>query len=113
MDQELIAYLGERFRDVNQRMDSRFEQMDSRFEGLELRIGRVEDSIREARVEIEAVRGDVRQVAEGVAGCNERIESFRAEFHTAYSQLSRRVTALEAWRETVDPGSPLSRKRRP
>ena len=32
MDQELIAYLDKRFREVNERMDSRFDQVDSRFE---------------------------------------------------------------------------------
>ncbi|HWM93688.1 MAG TPA: hypothetical protein VN493_23220 [Thermoanaerobaculia bacterium] len=102
MDQELIAYLDKRFGEVNERIDSRF---------------------RETGVEIESLRGQIQQVAEGVAGCNESLASFRTEvaeqfegmrktFHTSHSQLHRRVSALEAWREQVDPSPPVARKRR-
>ena len=46
MDQELIAYLDERFNAI----DQRFEQVDKRFEQME---SRLDNSIRHVRVEIE------------------------------------------------------------
>jgi chromosome segregation ATPase len=109
MDQELIAYL-----------DKRFEQVDKRFEEVTKELG---DAIRENGVEIESLRGQIQQVAEGVANCNQRIDSFRSEvsdqfkelretLHASHSNLHRRVSALEAWREKVDPSPPAARKRR-
>jgi len=88
MDQELIAYLDERFREVNER-------------------------IRANGVEIEGLRGDIKQVAEGVAAGNENLEAFRTDvdrqfdevrhlFNTSHSNLHRRVGSLEAWREKVE-----------
>lgn len=98
MDQELIAYLDKRFDEVNKR-------------------------IRANGVEIEGLRGDIKQVAEGVAAGNENLAAFRAEvyekfdemgklFNTSHSNLHRRVNSLEAWREKVDPSPPAARKRR-
>ncbi|MFL6199456.1 MAG: hypothetical protein ACJ76J_09790 [Thermoanaerobaculia bacterium] len=98
MDQELIAYLDKRFDEVNKR-------------------------IRANGVEIEGLRGDIKQVAEGVAAGNENLAAFRAEvyekfdemgklFNTSHSNLHRRVNSLEAWREKVDPSPPVVRKRR-
>ncbi len=98
MDQELIAYL-----------DKRFEQL--------------EGSIRANGVEIEGLRGDIKQVAEGVAAANQRIDAFevkvsekfeemRQVFDTSHSSLHRRVNSLEAWREKIDPTPPATRKRR-
>ena len=88
MDQELIAYL-----------DKRFEQ--------------VEGKIRQVGIEVEGLRGDIKQVAEGVAANNENLAAFRTEvyekfdemrqlFDKSHSNLHRRVSALEAWREKVE-----------
>ena len=85
MDQELIAYL-----------DARFEKVDA--------------AIRQTHVLIEGVRGEVRIVAEGVMGADEKLQFFRAEvkqefddtrslMRSAYAQVDRRVHALESWRE--------------
>ena len=92
MDQELIAYLDKRFNEVNKRIDSRF---------------------RETRVEVESLRGQIQQVAEGVAAGNENLEAFRTDvakqfdevrhlFNTSHSNLHRRVGVLESWREKVE-----------
>lgn len=105
MDQELIAYLDKRFGEVNERMDG------------------LEGAIRANGVEIEGLRGDVKQVAEGVAACNQRIDAFEVKvakqfdemrqlFNTSHSNLHSRVSSLEAWREKVDPSPPVARKRR-
>lgn len=92
MDQELIAYLDKRFDEVNERIESGF---------------------RETGVELEGLHGKIQQVAEGVIACNQNLEAFRAEvaekfdemgklFHTSHSNLHRRVSSLEAWREKVE-----------
>jgi len=98
MDQELIAYLDKRFSEL-------------------------EGAIRENGVEIEGLRGDIKQVAEGVDACNQRIDAFQIHvnerfdemgkiFNTSHSNLHRRVSSLEAWREKVEPSPPAARKRR-
>lgn len=84
MDQELIAYLDERFNEVKKQ-------------------------IRANGVEIEGLREDIKQVAEGVAAANQRIDASRVEvnerfdemgklFNTSHTNLHRRVSALEAQR---------------
>lgn len=105
MDQELIAYLDKRFGEVNEEMAA------------------LKKAVRGNGVEIEGLRGQIQQVAEGVAGGNESLASFRIEvsekfdemgklFNTSHVNLHRRVSSLEAWREKVDPSPPPARKRR-
>jgi hypothetical protein len=95
MDQELIAYLDERF----QKIDARFEQ--------------VHDEIRLTRVEVEGLRHHLGLLAEGVIGMNEKLDRFQAEvtqkFEEVYSfikapylSLDLRVHTLEVWRETKE-----------
>jgi len=102
MDKELIAYLNTRFDEVNKRIDSRF---------------------RETRVQVESLRGQIQQVAEGVAAGNENLEAFRTDvarqfdevrhlFNISHSNLHHRVGSLEEWREKIDPRPPATRKRR-
>lgn len=119
MDQELIAYLDERFRgidrrfqgideqfrELNERMDRRFdevdrrfEQMDRRFEQVDRRFEKVEESIRHTFIELEGLRGDIRQVAEGVAGVNEQLESFKKD-------TNRRINVLERFGRPSPPQS--------
>jgi predicted nuclease with TOPRIM domain len=109
MDQELIAYLDKRFGEV----DKRFGELHQQLQG----------EIRGNGVEIEGLRGQIQQVAEGVAAGNQNLESFRTEvskkfdemgklFHTSHSNLHSRVSSLEDWREKVEPSPPAARKRR-
>jgi hypothetical protein len=93
MDQELIAYLDKRFSKV----DEQFDELRQQLQG----------EIRGNGVQIEGLRGQIQQVAEGVAAGNENLASFRVEvyekfdemgkmFNTSHSNLHRRVSALEA-----------------
>jgi hypothetical protein len=63
LDQELIAYLDERFRETTQQISSLREETAQRFD-------RLEEKVRHNGVEIEALRGEIRQVSEVVAGAN-------------------------------------------
>ncbi|HWN43375.1 MAG TPA: hypothetical protein VNW71_14200 [Thermoanaerobaculia bacterium] len=133
MDQELIAYLDKRFGEVNKRfdavdgrldgIDARLEGVDTRLDGVDTHLGgvdarlagvdvsfvQVEGTVRGLGVQIEGLRGQIQQVAEGVAAGNQNLESFRTEvsekfdemgklFHTSHSNLHSRVSALEARR---------------
>jgi len=105
MDQELIAYLDERFRETTQQIGGLAQRFD-RLEDLAQRFDRLEEKVRHNGVEIEALRGDIRQVAEGVAGANERLDSFRevvavefkevrASIRAPFENLDGRVRVLE------------------
>ena len=60
---ELIDFLGGKFG----RIERRFDAMEGRVDGIEGRLTRVE-------VSLEALRHDVRLVAEGVTATNERLD---------------------------------------
>jgi predicted nucleic acid-binding Zn-ribbon protein len=103
MDQELIAYLDARFREINQQIAGLREETAQRLE-------KVEDEIRQAHVRIESVRDEIRLLAEGVMSSEKKLQAFRAEvkqefdearslMRSAYAQVDRRVHSLEAWRE--------------
>ena len=103
-----------------ERVDGRFEQMDRRFEQVDGRFERGEEALRHTQVSVEGLRGEIRLVAEGVAHTNERLDSLKTEvaqefsetrkmIRLGYSDLDRRVRALEARRERPDrdPTEPL------
>ena|SRR3982751_3533576 len=107
MDQELIAYLDERFRETNQQIASLREEfggLRGEFGGLRGEFGdlcgefgglrgefdsfreetgrnfdRVDGEIRKTGVLVEDLRREVQVVAEGVRGANERLDAFKAE----------------------------------
>jgi len=112
-----------RFEQVDGRfeqVDGRFEQVDGRFEQVDGRFERGEEALRHTQVSVEGLRGEIRLVAEGVAHTNERLDSLKTEvaqefsetrkmIRLGYSDLDRRVRALEARRERPDrdPTEPL------
>src|SRR5438045_2135964 len=84
MDQELITYLDERFRETSRQIESLREETTQRFERLEERTA---EGFRYTGMEIEAMRGDIRQVTKGVAGANERLDSFRLEVAAEFKDV--------------------------
>ena len=62
---ELISFLAERF----SRIDARFDALEARFDGLEGQVTGV-------GVSLEALRHDVRMLAEGVAATNDRLDRY-------------------------------------
>jgi len=95
MDHELIAYLDARFRETSEQ------------------VGRVEVEIRHTRIEVEGLRGDLRLLAEGLLGIDEKLDAFRGDVtqridevrtfvKISYSDLDRRVRPLETWKETKE-----------
>ena len=109
MDQEnlapLIEFIGKKF----DQADQRFEAIDRRLEQVvtkdEMR-SQLAETRRHMGVLVEAVRDEVRQVAEGVANVAQRLARFeqkveteftetRAAIRFSYAQLERRIQELE------------------
>jgi hypothetical protein len=126
MDQELIAYLDQRFGTLDQRlkdlrweMNQRLEKIDGRFDGLE-------ETVHLSGVVVESLRDELRVVAEGFMGYSDQMERHSAEVDrklddlkaligptyrsleqktdSQVTELKRRVVVLEerAARETRD-----------
>jgi chromosome segregation ATPase len=131
MDRETKAYLDEHFARQDQyferlderavrldervvRLDERVVRLDERVALLEGRvdensrqIGGLKDETRQTRVLMEGMRSDLRLVAEGVVGLNERLEAHQKEVKAgfedvkvsiapAYQRLDGRIQGLEA-----------------
>jgi phage shock protein A len=102
----LVELIGEKFEQV----DRRFEAMDRRFVAMETKI---DETRRHTGVLVEAVRDDIRQVAEGLVGVEGRLGNVeqhldrfelkveaefaetRAAIRFSYAQLERRIQELE------------------
>jgi len=121
MDQELIAYLDEQFRETSRQIQDLREETTQQIQELrkettqqiqELRketsgrFDRVEQTSLETDIKVEALRGDIQQVAEGVAAVDQKLTAFRntaalefSDIRSAhrpyYEDLNRRVRDLE------------------
>jgi chromosome segregation ATPase len=122
MDQELIAYLDRRFRetsqqiseeisslrqDTTQQITSLRQETTQQFEKVDERLQELKDTGRHTLVLVEDLRKQIQQVAEGVAGANQRLDAFKVEaraeimdvrsfFTTHNKNLEGRVQILEA-----------------
>jgi hypothetical protein len=93
-----------RLEEQGQRTEERFVRLEEQGQRTEERFSRLEalmdqrfaEQRRHTEVLIEAVRGDVRLVAEGVAGVSERLDIFQEDTTRKFATLDRRVTVLEA-----------------
>src|SRR5436305_9800924 len=110
MDQELIAYLDERFRESLQHNDSLHQETARQYADLHQEIARqyadLRQEIRHTQITVEGLRDDNQMVAEGVSSLEERLQSFHNEFSLKldevqssitpyYRDLDRRVSLLE------------------
>jgi hypothetical protein len=115
MDQELIAYLDERFRKIDERFHETNREIATLREETNARFGQLEQSVQGTRVLLENMHGQLRLVAEGVIGFDDRLQAFRKESAEGseeallilrrlppYVQLEGRIDVLESWRERLD-----------
>jgi len=109
----LKNHIDARIDGIEKRIDGFEKRMDSlekRMDNLEKRIDSIEKIIQKMVIEIEAIRADVRLIAEGHVMLNEKFTRFESEYirHAAemrhdvlnlyritYGELERRVKALE------------------
>ena len=128
VDQELIAFLAERFAETSRQNETLRQEMAGlrqettrQNESLRQETTRqieslrqeMSDAIRQTQVTVEGLRDDIRQVAEGVVGVSERLETLRVEMARGfddveariapfYKDLERRLSFLEGWAERKD-----------
>ena len=113
MDQELIAYLDERFRGIDERfqgIDQQIqglrEETSQRFAGMDKRFDQMDEQLRLTGVRVEGLQSQVQVVAEGVAAGNEKLDSFKTDvakefsdtrdlIKDGYKDLNKRVKVLE------------------
>ena len=132
MDQELAAFLSERFDEINRRfddvyrrfdaIDQRFDMVDRRFDAVDQRFGEVDRKIdekfegakRHFGVLAEGLEGKIALIAEGhlvlQRQLQEHVEQNQAEHRetvalltSSYGDLDRRVTRLEPRRRRGGP----------
>jgi predicted nucleic acid-binding Zn-ribbon protein len=105
-----------------ERLEAHMDRMEARMGHMEGHMGHMEEGLRHNGVEIEALRGDIRQVAEGVTGANERLDAFekkvaaefkevRASIRTPFEGLDKRVLVLET--EVLGKNRPKGKGRPP
>lgn len=112
--EQKIDMLVERFGALERKvdaMDQRFDAMDQRFEAIDQRF---ESMDRKFSVQFDAVRADIRLVAEGVSANNERLDRVATEarkHHDAqYRLLSQMNRHLRVRVEHLESGRPRRRK---
>jgi chromosome segregation ATPase len=126
MDEELRAYLDQRFSSIDQQfssidqgfssIDQRFdetrreiqalrEETTHRFDRVDGRLGRVESEIETLKTQVrgayiltENVQHKIEVVAEGVAGVSERLDRFITQQTSTNKKLEHRILKLEAAR---------------
>ncbi|MEA2691485.1 MAG: hypothetical protein QOJ16_872 [Acidobacteriota bacterium] len=84
MDQELIAYLDERFRQTSEQIGSLRQETAQRFESME-------SAIRQTHVVVEGLRGDIQLLAEGIIGVEEKLQSLRDEVSQQFDEVRKSV----------------------
>jgi hypothetical protein len=110
-------------RETNQQIGGLREEFVSLREETAQRFDRLEEKVRHNGVEIEALRGEIRQVGEGVAGANQSLSAVRQEvavefkdvrssIRVPFENLNKRVLVLEAKVEVLGK-NPQKGKSRP
>lgn len=90
--QELVEFLAKRFTAIDQRFDAidqRLDTMDRRFEALEGRLEALEARTTRIEVGLEALRHEVRLVAEGVVTNGHRLDRVESNLHDLTVRFDR------------------------
>lgn len=125
VDPDLIAYLGQRFRESAEQIAALREENAQQFaavrgeaatfrEETAQRFQRVEDTVRQTLVQVEGLRGNVELLAEGFGALNERLERVQRDvdllpgqikvwFEPYLKNLDGRVRILEGRAESRQP----------
>ena len=77
-------------------LDSRMARMEARQDAMEARLDALEERLTRAEVLREAMRDDIRRVAEGLMAVNERLDRFQVEMRTRLDEHDRRFDRIDA-----------------
>ena len=105
-DPGVIEFLGRRFDAVDRRFDAverRLDAVEQRLDGLERRLDGQEQRLTVLEINHEAMRDDIRAVADGLKGIIERIDRLEARFEehhietmAGFARTNLRLDRLEA-----------------
>jgi len=84
--QELIDFLSGKFA----RIDARFEGIDGRLDGIDGRLNGLEGRLTKVEVSLEALRGDVQLLAEGLTTTNDRLDRYHRDHEIRIQALENR-----------------------
>lgn len=119
MDKETQEFLERKFNRIDEKFDTidgRFNRIDERLDASDARFNTIDERLEENKryfgVVAEGLRNEVRQVAEGVANVDEKLEHFRGEFTEefkevralikfSYAELGQRIRVLEGNVQTL------------
>lgn len=105
-----IKFFEEQFSALKSHIDMRMDGLEKRMDGLEKRMDTTEKFIHKMGIDIEAIRDDIRLVAEGHVMLTEKFARFESEYirhavevrhdvlnlyKITYGELERRVKDLE------------------
>ena len=88
---ELIDFLARKFDAI----DRRFDAVDHRFDAVERRLTAVEQRLTALEVSHEAMRDDIRALAEGQAVLNSRMDRLQAENRQCFDRIEVRFNRYE------------------
>jgi ABC-type transporter Mla subunit MlaD len=91
MDQQLIAFLDERFRETLQQIAGLRTEIDQRFERVDQRFEEAAETARHTVVLVEGLRHEVQLVAEGYMGLNEKLASYQSGIDVRFSQVQASI----------------------
>ncbi len=109
-------FFEEQFSALKKHIDTRFDGLEKRMDGLEKRMETTERLLHKMWIEVEAIRGDMRLVAEGHVMLGEKFARFESEYvrhamdmkhdvltlyKLTYGELDRRVRGLEQKAEGI------------
>jgi hypothetical protein len=110
MDQELIAFLNEHFRDISRQIADLREETGQHFDQVDARFERVETTARQTLVLIEGLRHEVHLVAEAYLGLCSKVDLYQSESRLSiddvrrwmekpFQDLDNRIRCIEVWKE--------------
>jgi len=73
-------FLVEKLTSLKSHIDARFNGLENRMDGLEKRMETTEKLLQKMWIEVEAIRTDIRLIAEGHVMLNEKFGRFESEY---------------------------------
>jgi len=80
----------DQYEELIQFLAKQFGRVDERFQGIEGRLGGLEGRMTKVEVSLEALRGDVQLLAEGLSATNERLDRYHQDHEIRLRSMENR-----------------------
>lgn len=108
MDQELVAFLDERFRETSQQilslrteMDARFKQVDEQFKDVHEQFKGVHEQFEGVHEQFRGVDGQFKSVHEEFRGVDGQLKSVHEEFKEVHERARQTLVIVEDLRDEI------------